>query len=189
MPVAGTNHERGERTFRRARTACLRPIALASLAPPVRLAQRPLPLRRARAPLRPTPAIGARAEYIPPSLLRLVLAPSMFRVPSCDWFSRRVHSAFPPAIGSRAEYIPPSLLRLVLAPSVLDGRESGAHRFPPPCTMQLSERPLASFAHPFEQHRRPAELAADDSPVEYLRGRENQSQEGRRNILSARRPR
>eukprot|EP00976_Prorocentrum_cordatum_P096152 1190450-Prorocentrum_minimum.AAC.2 len=39
---------------------------------------------------------------------------SIYCLPSCNWFSRRVYTASPPAIGSHAEYIPPPLLRLVL---------------------------------------------------------------------------
>eukprot|EP00976_Prorocentrum_cordatum_P084304 1185598-Prorocentrum_minimum.AAC.3 len=35
-------------------------------------------------------------------------------LPSCDWFSRWVYTAFPPAFGSHAGYILPPLPRLVL---------------------------------------------------------------------------
>eukprot|EP00976_Prorocentrum_cordatum_P080330 1183933-Prorocentrum_minimum.AAC.1 len=52
--------------------------------------------------------------YIPPPLLRLVLTLGIYRLPSCDWFSRWVHTASPPTIGSPAGYILPPLLRLVL---------------------------------------------------------------------------
>eukprot|EP00976_Prorocentrum_cordatum_P073795 1181265-Prorocentrum_minimum.AAC.2 len=38
-------------------------------------------------------------------LLRLVLAPGTYCLPSCDWFSRRVYTASPPAIGSHAGYV------------------------------------------------------------------------------------
>eukprot|EP00976_Prorocentrum_cordatum_P060186 1175793-Prorocentrum_minimum.AAC.7 len=36
------------------------------------------------------PAIGSYAGYIPPPLLRSVLTPGIYRLPSCDWFLRRV---------------------------------------------------------------------------------------------------
>eukprot|EP00959_Pyramimonas_sp_CCMP1952_P283333 5923097-Pyramimonas_sp.AAC.1 len=39
---------------------------------------------------------------------------NVYRLPSCDWFSRGVYTASPFAIGSHAEYILPPLLRLVL---------------------------------------------------------------------------
>eukprot|EP00976_Prorocentrum_cordatum_P078623 1183197-Prorocentrum_minimum.AAC.1 len=73
------------------------------------------------------PAIGSRAGYIPPPLLRLALTLDIYRLPSCDWLSRwvillrfagppapttaRMHST--PQIGSHAGYILPPLLRLV----------------------------------------------------------------------------
>eukprot|EP00959_Pyramimonas_sp_CCMP1952_P137126 2869445-Pyramimonas_sp.AAC.1 len=49
------------------------------------------------------------------SLVRLVLAPGVCSLPSCDWFSRRVYALFPRAIGSRAGCMLSSLVRLVLA--------------------------------------------------------------------------
>eukprot|EP00959_Pyramimonas_sp_CCMP1952_P287630 6015288-Pyramimonas_sp.AAC.2 len=42
----------------------------------------------------------------------------MYRLPCCDWFSRRVYTASPVAIGSHAAYMPPPLLRLVLTPGI-----------------------------------------------------------------------
>eukprot|EP00959_Pyramimonas_sp_CCMP1952_P229433 4797050-Pyramimonas_sp.AAC.1 len=51
------------------------------------------------------PAIGSRAEYILPPLLRLVLTRSVYRLPPCDWFSHGVYTASPLAIGCHAEYI------------------------------------------------------------------------------------
>eukprot|EP00976_Prorocentrum_cordatum_P058874 1173962-Prorocentrum_minimum.AAC.1 len=50
------------------------------------------------------PAIGSHAGYIPPPpLVRLVLTLGLYRLlPSCDWLSRWVYTAFPPAIGSHA---------------------------------------------------------------------------------------
>eukprot|EP00976_Prorocentrum_cordatum_P071778 1180450-Prorocentrum_minimum.AAC.9 len=45
------------------------------------------------------PAIGSHAGYIPPPLLRSVLALGIYYFPSCDWFSRWVYTASPPVIG------------------------------------------------------------------------------------------
>eukprot|EP00976_Prorocentrum_cordatum_P101406 1192615-Prorocentrum_minimum.AAC.4 len=57
---------------------------------------------------------GSTVPFWHRPLLRLVLAPGIYRLPSRDWFSRRVYTASPPAIGSRAGYIPPPLPRLAL---------------------------------------------------------------------------
>eukprot|EP00976_Prorocentrum_cordatum_P075742 1182020-Prorocentrum_minimum.AAC.2 len=48
------------------------------------------------------------------SLVRLVPAPGIRSLPSCDWFWRRVYALFPRAIGSGAGYMLSSLMRLVI---------------------------------------------------------------------------
>eukprot|EP00959_Pyramimonas_sp_CCMP1952_P053411 1117363-Pyramimonas_sp.AAC.1 len=47
-------------------------------------------------------AIGSGAGYMLSSLMRLVPAPGICSLPSCDWFRRRVYALFPRAIGSGA---------------------------------------------------------------------------------------